>query len=175
MVKKIIKIVLYDMWAPWVSFWATLLAKIQLGSYGRGLHVNHFCTFSKNVHLGNNCNFNGIKASAGPGASITIGNNFHSGIECMIMVNNHNYEGEKVPYDETYVYKHVKIGDNVWFGNRVMVVGNVHIGNGAIIAAGSVVVKDVPDCAIVGGNPAKILKYRNIEHYNKLVKEKKIL
>jgi acetyltransferase-like isoleucine patch superfamily enzyme len=49
----------------------------------------------------------------------------------------------------------------------------VHIGEGAIVAIGSVVVKDVPPYAIVGGNPAKVIKYRDIDHFNKLKKEKK--
>ena len=104
---------------------------------------------------------------------IVIGNYFHSGVECMIITQNHNYEGEAIPYDNTYIYKTVNIGDYVWFGNRVTVVGNVTIGEGAIVAAGSVVVKDVPACAIVGGNPAKIIKYRNIEHFQNLKSLKK--
>lgn len=44
----------------------------------------------------------------------------------------------------------------------------LHIAEGAIVAVGSVVVKDVPPCAIVGGNPAKIIKYRDIEQFNRL-------
>lgn len=52
-------------------------------------------------------------------------------------------------------------------------VGDVTIGEGAIIAAGSVVVKDVPAYAIVGGNPAKVFKYRDVEHYKKLKDEGK--
>ena len=86
----------------------------------------------------------------------------------MMITENHNYEGVKLPYDETFVKKEIIIGDNVWFGNRVLVVGNVTIGEGAIIAAGSVVVKDVPALAIVGGNPAKVIKSRDTEHYNRL-------
>ena len=66
--------------------------------------------------------------------------------------------------------KTVIIGDCVWFGNRVTVVGNVTIGEGAIIAAGAVVTKDVPPLSIVGGNPAKVIKYRNKEHYYALKK-----
>ena len=54
-----------------------------------------------------------------------------------------------------------------------MVCGNVTIGEGAVIAAGSVVVKDVPSYAIVGGNPAQLIKYRDIEHFEKLKKEGK--
>lgn len=78
-----------------------------------------------------------------------------------------------IPYDNTYVFKNVDIGDCVWFGNRVIVVGNVNIGEGAIIAAGAVVTKDVPPLAIVGGNPAKVIKYRDKEHYYKLKEQGK--
>ena len=65
------------------------------------------------------------------------------------------------------------IGDCVWFGNKVTVLGGVTIGEGAIIAAGAVVTKDVPPLAIVGGNPAKVIKYRNADHYFKLKAEGK--
>lgn len=58
------------------------------------------------------------------------------------------------------------IGKNVDFGANVTCIGNIHIGDNAIIAAGSVVVKDVPANTIVAGNPAKIIKYRNAETIN---------
>lgn len=64
--------------------------------------------------------------------------------------------------------KKVIIGNNVWFGDRVIVLGGVEIGEGAIIQAGAVVVKSIPPCAIAGGNPAKVFRYRNVEHYNDL-------
>ncbi len=102
-----------------------------------------------------------------------IGDYFHSGVECMIITQNHNYEGKEIPYDSTYVCKAVTIDDCVWFGNRVLVVGNVNIGEGAIIAAGAVVTKDVPPLAIVGGNPARILKYRDAAHFYSLKTEGK--
>lgn len=53
------------------------------------------------------------------------------------------------------------IGDNVWVGFNSIILKGVTIGNGAVIAAGSVVTKNVPDFAVVGGNPAKIIKYLN--------------
>ena len=54
----------------------------------------------------------------------------------------------------------VFLGNDVWVGSHVLINGGVHIGNGACIAAGAVVVKDVPPYAIVGGVPAKVIKYR---------------
>lgn len=59
-----------------------------------------------------------------------------------------------------YPYKKVTIGNDVWIGSRVMVMGGVKIGNGAVVAAGSIVTKDVPPYAIVAGVPARIIKYR---------------
>lgn len=134
--------------------------------HGVGLRCNGKCTITGNVSLGNNVNFNGMHI-LGAG-TVTIGNNFHSGVECMIITQNHNYEGEAIPYDHTYVKKTINIEDNVWLGNRVLIIGNVTIGEGAIVAAGAVVCKDVPPCAIVGGNPAKVIKYRDQKHYESL-------
>lgn len=54
----------------------------------------------------------------------------------------------------------VQIGNDVWIGQRAMALGGVKIGNGAVVGAGAVVTKDVPPYAIVGGVPAKIIRYR---------------
>lgn len=100
--------------------------------------------------------------------NVTIGDNFHSGSECQIITENHNYEGSKIPYDETYICKDVIIEDNVWLGNRVMILGSVTIGEGAIIQAGSVVVNDIPAYSIAGGHIAKVFSTRDIRHYKQL-------
>ncbi|SHG28825.1 Acetyltransferase (isoleucine patch superfamily) [Flavobacterium fluvii] len=57
-------------------------------------------------------------------------------------------------------YEKIKIGSDVWIGTRAIILDGISIGHGAIIAANSVVTKDVPPYAIVGGIPAKIIKYR---------------
>lgn len=54
----------------------------------------------------------------------------------------------------------IVIGDDVWIGTRVIILPDVVVGNHAVIAAGAVVSKDVPEYAVVGGVPAKIIKYR---------------
>ena len=64
------------------------------------------------------------------------------------------------PQSDRINYHQVVIGSDVWIGCNAMILGGVHIGNGAIIGACSVVAKDVPPYAIVVGNPARIVKYR---------------
>ena len=131
------------------------------------LYIGGYTSLSKNTILGKNPNFNGMKI-IGFG-KVAFGDNFHSGPGCEIITSNHNYDsGTKIPYDDTFITKDVIIGDNVWFGNNVTVLGGVTIGEGAIIQAKALVHKDIPDYAIVGVNPCKIIKSRNIEHYEKL-------
>ena len=67
----------------------------------------------------------------------------------------------KATFDE---FNDIHIGNDVWIGNRVMVMGGVNIGNGAVVGAGALVTKDIPPYAIVGGVPAKIIRYRFPEH-----------
>ena len=133
--------------------------------------VNFYSRFTKKTIINRNCHFNGMSIQGG--GVVIIGDNFHSGKSCMIITQNHNYEGTMLPYDNTYMCKKTSIGDNVWFGHHVIVLPGVHIGEGAIAQAGAIITKDVPKCAIVGGSPAQIFKYRNIEHYEKLKKEGK--
>lgn len=142
-----------------------LLVSSKAKSVGVNLHVNAMSSVTYNTILGDNVNFNGMKIT-GRG-KVCIGNNFHSGEDCLIIAQNHNYDyGEAIPYDDTYIPLDVIIKDNVWLGSRVIILGGVTIGEGAIIQAGSTVVCDIPDCAIAGGHPAKVFKTRDVDHYN---------
>ncbi len=106
-------------------------------------------------------------------AEIVFGNYFHSGQDITIITDNHNYESEiSIPYDKVRILKPVIIKDFVWVGHGVIIMGGVTIGEGVIVAAGSVVTKSIPDYAIVGGNPAKVIKFRDIEKF-KALKDKK--
>ncbi len=153
-------------------FW-TGLAKRKLSASNGDLKCNFKCVFNRNTFLGRNCNFNGIKIY-GDG-KVIIGDNFHSGENIQIITSFHNYDsGHAIPYDDTFITKDVEIGDNVWIGNNVIMLGGVKIGNGAIIQAGSVVCGGViPELGIAGGHPAKVFKYRNKEHYDSLKTDRK--
>jgi acetyltransferase-like isoleucine patch superfamily enzyme len=106
-----------------------------------------------------------IEASGG----VEIGRYFHTGRGLTIYSTNHKYEkAESIPYGKEYIAGPVVIKDFVWCGANVIIVPGVTIGEGSVIGAGSVVTKDVPDGAVVGGNPAKVIKYRDMTRFNEV-------
>lgn len=138
-------------------------------------------SISKSVHIGMAKNlklgkyiFIGDNGRLCCEGGLEIGSYTRIGLGVLIVTSNHNYKSDKfIPFDE-YDYKQkVVIGKNCWLGARVTVCPGVRIEEGAIVATGSVVTKSVPRCAIVGGNPAKIIGFRDIDIYNKLEKEGK--
>jgi maltose O-acetyltransferase len=90
---------------------------------------------------------------------ITIGKHAMLGPDVMIITSDHKFKEEG--FEKGYVSKDVEIGDYAWIGARAIILKGVKIGKHAVIGAGAVVTKDVPDYAVVGGNPAKVLKYRD--------------
>lgn len=113
----------------------------------------------------------------GPSDKIIIGDYTQIGINIRFILRNHRTDlVSSFPFDELYFYFsdekteqscHVsknggitRIGNDVWIGDNSIILGGVTVGDGAVIAAGSVVTKDVPDYAIVGGAPAKLIRYR---------------
>ena len=84
------------------------------------------------------------------------------GPEVVVINQNHNFEDPEVPLQEQgYVeYPIVNIGDNSWIGTRAIILPERKIGKNAIIGAGAIVTKDVPDYAIAERDPARIIRYR---------------
>jgi acetyltransferase-like isoleucine patch superfamily enzyme len=105
---------------------------------------------------------------------LEIGDNTILGPRVTIHTSNHRYyNAEYLPYDNYSYLESVKIGRNVWIGDSAMICPGVKIGDGAVIAMGSVVGGDVPNLAVVAGNPARVIKYRNKEKYEYLDNQKK--
>lgn len=85
---------------------------------------------------------------------ITVGNNVAISHDVTIM----DSDAHNIDYEGYQMTKPITIGNNVWIGSRAIILKGVNIGDGAIVAAGSVVTKDVPPNATVAGVPAKIIK-----------------
>lgn len=123
---------------------------------------------AKNLSIGNDTRL-GENSYINAKGGLVIGDNVKIAPQVFICTSNHNYYApKKLPYDGKENLRPVNIGDHVWIGARAIIIPGVTIGEGAVVGMGSVVTKDVPPCAVVGGNPAKTLKYRDIELYNKL-------
>lgn len=105
-------------------------------------------TYHGNIRVGNYCQL-------GPNVSIITSN--HPMFHLSTYINDSLFDGELKQLKEN---KKVQIGNDVWVGQQVVILGGITIGNGAIIAAGSIVTKDVAPFSIVAGNPAKHIKFR---------------
>ncbi len=94
------------------------------------------------------------------GVEITCASKITIGKDCAIArdVVIRDYDGHTIEQPNYKIAKEIVIGEHVWIGNRAMILKGVTIGDGAIIAAGSIVTKDVPAGTIVAGIPAKVIK-----------------
>lgn len=115
----------------------------------------------------------------GPGASINamggveIGTGSIIGPNVLILTANHNFNSEQyIPYDETHKLKRVTIGLGVWIGANVILTPGTSLGKGVVVGAGAVVSGTIPDYSIIVGNPAKIIKERDKEAFDKLLMNK---
>lgn len=133
-------------------------------SVGNNVYIGKYCTIQADITMGNN---------------ILIGNNVG-------LIGKYDHEYDKVginikdaPWigDESYDFKGkgktIDINDDVWIGLGAIIITGTTIGRGAIIAAGSVVTKDISPYMIVAGNPAKVIGYRfnkkQIEEHEKVL------
>lgn len=172
MIKKIIKklgVRLYD----WIC--QTNPVKMRFKVKGENVDIerggsifNPECIeLGNHIYIGPECYFAGV-------GGIKIHDNVIIGPRVSIHTSNHRYEEAYcLPYDGVSFKRPVVIESNVWIGGHVMIVPGVKIGEGAVIAMGAVVTKDVPKCTVVGGNPAKIIKHRDVNEYEKLKSENK--
>lgn len=129
----------------YVKFWPnTKVSVIGTPAKNAVLHIGNYVSFGNRTQL--HC-----------GNYIEIGDNTIISWDCCIM--DRDYHVFNSDYEKT---RPVIIGKHVRIGCHVIVLKGVHIGDGAVIAAGSVVINDVPPQCLVGGNPARIIK----EHIN---------
>lgn len=128
-----------------------LRVNIEKGAYfGDGSEVE----IGDDSGIGTNCWLSG---------PVKIGRDVMMGPEVLIITRNHRFDSLDVPMRSQGFQepRPVIIGDDVWIGARAIILPGVNIGRGAIIGAGAVVTRNVPDYAIVGGSPARLLRYRD--------------
>lgn len=152
------------------------LNRCTFGKLGKGTNIaNGSFVYPENIYIEDYVHI-------GPGwyfsaqGKIIIGRGTIIGPNCRFITTNHNYKSENlnsIPYDEVVYIKNISIGKGVWIGDSVIILSGVKIGNGAVIGTGSVITKDVPEYAIVGGNPAKIIKYRDNKKFEELLEAEK--
>ena len=139
------------------------LAVVNTSKLGNGkrldmseLNTPFYTDCGRNIHIGKNVFINaGSKFQDQGGIFIEDGTLI--GHNAVLATINHMEDPEK---RTGMIFQPIHIEKNVWLGANVTVLPGVTIGKGSIIAAGAVVTKDVPEYAVVGGVPAKILKYR---------------
>ena len=135
------------------------LARVYCRHVGENVNIEPHAYFNHALSIGDN---SGIGSYSELYGEIQIGNDVMMGTHCIIYSRNHDFSRTDIPmWKQGFsAVKPVIIGDDVWIGGRVTILPGVHVGNGVVIGAGAVVTKDVPDYAVVGGNPAKVLKSR---------------
>lgn len=114
----------------------------------------------RSLSLGNNIQINPNTCIYG---DVIIGNNVMIAPNCMIASGNHGIKDNNEPMlvQKCTSKGAIIIEDDVWIGANSVILDGVKIGKGAIVGAGSIVTKNVPSMAIVVGNPAKVIRYRN--------------
>jgi acetyltransferase-like isoleucine patch superfamily enzyme len=136
-----------------------LYGKTQLGNVQVGSHTYFAGTISSNAIIGKYCSIGPNTRIGGLGLHPTNYISTHP-----IFYSTKKQSGKTfVKTDHFIEHKDTIIGNDVWIGINCVVLDGIKVGNGVIIAAGSIVTQDIPDYAIVGGVPAKIIKYRYSE------------
>lgn len=151
-----------------VSFKTRLLYKNSYIKFGPSVYLHHGSTIKSIVEIREGTYINGKIHIVGT-SKVTIGKYCAIGADVRIASSNHDvsYANLQTKFANQHFNQSVDttkgpvvIGNNVWIGDMVIILSGVTVGDGAVLAAGAIVTKSVPSFAVVGGNPAKIIKFR---------------
>jgi len=151
----------YSLFFPTLRNW---LVKSFLKKCGTNIRVKYNADISPNIIVGDNSELGTRCMIHG---NVEFGSNVIMGPDVKIYARNHKFDRLDIPIkDQGKHYLKTVIGNDVWIAANCIITAGVTIGNHVIVAAGSVVTKNIPDYAIVGGVPAKIIKYRKEDNEN---------
>lgn len=150
----------YSFGGKWGKALRGFCGRLMLAQCGTGVNIEHGARFSPKVTLGDR---SGIGVHAKLYGACHIGRCVMMGEDVTIIHRNHRHDRTDIPMmDQGFEPERpVTIGDDVWIGDRVVILPGVNVGNGAIVGAGAVVTRDVPDYAIVVGVPARVIGSRD--------------
>lgn len=132
-----------------------LCGKMIMKSTGKNVNIERGAVFTRKVSLGDN---SGIGINCVLNGEVVIGNDVMMGPNCTFYTRNHAFADLMKPMVQQGFTeeKKIVIGNDVWIGGNVIILPGVTVGDHSIIGAGAVVTKDVPEWAIVAGNPATV-------------------
>jgi galactoside O-acetyltransferase len=136
---------------------------VRIGSFfSCGNGCSFYADSGGEIYIGERVALNDdVCLNAAISGQIHIGNNVIIGPRVLMRTTNHVFFCLDVPIrQQGHIPKAIKIEDDVWIGGNVTILGGTKIGKGAVVGAGAVVTRDVPPYAIVGGVPARHLKWR---------------
>jgi len=153
------------------------ILKHNFGAFGKGSKfypATSSIPWYENVYIGDNVFIGELVELSADGVKIRIGDDTLISRGTSIIAGNHLFDTPGLSYLESSkgVNEDITIGRNVWIGEHVIILKGVTIGDSSIIAAGSIVTKDVDDFAIVGGIPAKFIRWRFTKEEQKIHREK---
>ena len=138
-----------------------LLVRGYIEYSGNELNIQRNATIARRVKIGD---YSGVGQKCVIQSNVSIGKHVMMGPEVLIYTQNHDFARTDIEMDKQGFRKEkpVIIDDDVWIGARAIILPGVRIGTGSIIGAGSVVTHNVPPYSVAAGNPAKVVKTRNV-------------
>jgi maltose O-acetyltransferase len=149
----------YDKFGATSKKLRSYLASKMIKECGKNVNIEKNAMFASDLIIGD---FSGIGIGAQLSAGVTIGSHVMMAPEVVILTMNHAFESTEKPMrlQGGSGVKPVFIEDDVWIGQRVIILPGVTLGRGTIVGAGAVVTKSFPAYSIVAGNPATLIKSR---------------